>query len=203
LSCDVWKEGWKPFQDIVLYREVNDFKGGTKGPGAVLKRAESLSVYLAQELGLQRSALCSSIGLYWKHHDILNFQPHNLVGHAFKSLVVHVLSTFGDKEISYDEEVNPHEEIPGHQFQTRSKNPRIDIVARRGKKTVALMSSRWRFRHDRVDVVDEAIAYAPAARRQNPSCKFYAVIGEFAPNRLDKILSNCAPKSYARKLVTA
>lgn len=193
LSCEVWKDGWKPFKDVVLYREVNDFKSGNKGPGAVLQRAEALSAYLAKELGVQRTTLCESIGSYWKHRDILMFQPNNLVGHAFKSLVVHVLRSFGDKDISYDEEVDPREEIPGHQFQTRSKNARIDIVARRGKQTVALMSARWRFRHDRVDVIDEALAYAPAARRQNPNCKFYAVIGEFAPNRLEKILSNCGP----------
>jgi len=56
-----------------------------------------------------------------------------------------------------------------------------------------LISSRWRFRHDRVDVVEEAMAYAPAARRHNPNCRLYASVGEFAPNRLDKILTNCPP----------
>jgi hypothetical protein len=37
------------------------------------------------------------------------------------------------------------------------------------------------------------MAYAPAARRHNPGCHLYAVVGEFAPNRLNKIISNCPP----------
>jgi hypothetical protein len=95
--------------------------------------------------------------------------------------------------VSYSEEVDPHEEFPGFEFRTRSKKPKLDIVAHKGAKTVALMSTRWRFRHDRVDVVEEALAYATPAHRHNPNCKLYAVTGEFAPNRLDKILTNCPP----------
>jgi hypothetical protein len=57
-----------------------------------------------------------------------------------------------------------------------------------------VISVRWRFRHDRVDVVEEALAYGTAARRANPNCALYALVGEFAPNRLEKILSNCPPR---------
>jgi hypothetical protein len=56
-----------------------------------------------------------------------------------------------------------------------------------------LISARWRFRHDRVDVIEEAISYAPAARRQNPNCELYTVVGEFRADRLEKILSSCKP----------
>ena len=37
------------------------------------------------------------------------------------------------------------------------------------------------------------LAYAPPARRQNQHCRLYAVVGEFAPNRLHKVLTNCPP----------
>jgi hypothetical protein len=193
LSCEIWRLGWEPFHGVVVYREANDFKNGQRGPNAVMRRAETLTTYLANELGVSSAALCQEIAAYWKHPDISNFQPHNLAGHAFRSLTVHILARFGDPGITYAEEVSPYDEFPGQHFTTRSRDPKIDIVARRGNVTAALISSRWRFRHDRVDVVEEAMAYAPAARRHNPNCRLYAGVGEFAPNRLEKILSNCPP----------
>lgn len=193
LSCETWRHGWQPFHDVVVYRESNDFKMGVRGPNVVMRRADVLTEFLAGELGVPRTALCNEIATYWRHPDITDFQPNNLAGHAFRSLTVHILETFGDKGITYSEEFSPYDEFPGQQFTTRSRDPKIDIVARRGKVTVALISSRWRFRHDRVDVVEEAMAYAPAARRHNPGCRLYASVGEFAPNRLDKVLSNCPP----------
>ena len=38
-----------------------------------------------------------------------------------------------------------------------------------------------------------SIFSSTAARRHNPGCLFYASVSEFAPNRLDKVLSNCPP----------
>jgi len=194
LSCENYDRGWKTFRDCVIYREINDFKDDQKGgPNIALRRAQQLTAFLGAQLGVETSAVCSMIGQYWRLDRVSKLQPHNLVGHAFRSIVVRALETFGNRDITYAEEVDPHIEFPGHSFVTRSKKPKIDIVARKGPKTVALMSLRWRFRHDRVDVVEEALAYAGPARRQNASCCLFAVIGEFAPNRLEKILSNCPP----------
>ena len=203
LSCDTWRHGWQPFHDVVVYREANDFKTGARGPNVVMRRADALTGFLAGELGVARADLCNRIAAYWRHPDVADLQPHNLAGHAFRSLTVHILETFGDKGITYAEEVSPYDEFPGQQFATRSRDPKIDIVARRGKVTVALISSRWRYRHDRVDVVEEAMAYAPAARRHNPGCRLYASVGEFAPNRLDKVLSNCPPAQPRGALTAA
>ena len=203
LSCDIWQHGWQPFHDVVVYRETNDFKVGARGPNTVMRRAGTLTGFLAGELGVPRADLCGEIAAYWRHPGIAGLQPHNLAGHAFRSLTVHILETFGDKGITYAEEVNPYDEFPGQQFTTRSRNPKIDIVARRGDVTVALISSRWRYRHDRVDVVEEAMASAPAARRHNPGCRLYASVGEFAPNRLEKVLSNCPPAQPRGALTAA
>jgi hypothetical protein len=198
LTTRIWISGtgWRPFHDVIVYRESNDFNLGANGaPNAVLRRAESLTLYLAAQLGVSRSEISDHIGIYWNQPVIADLQPHNLVGHAFRSLVVTILGKYGDSAITYEEEADPRAEFPGYQFQTRSKDPKLDIVARREGRLVALLSTRWRYRHDRVDLVDEAIAYAPPARRQNRHCQLYAVIGEFAPNRLDKVLSNCPPAS--------
>jgi len=194
LTCNMWQSGgWCAFHGVVVYRETNDFKIGPRGPNQVLRRAESLSGYLSQRLDIPRSELCQNIGLYWRDPVIAKLQPHNLVGHSFRSLTVTALEMFGDKDLVFEEEVDPAQEFPGFSFTTRSKDARIDIAARREKRTVALISTRWRYRHDRVDVVEEALSYVAAARRQNPSCALYAFVGEFAPNRLEKILSNCPP----------
>lgn len=189
LSCKQWVGGWQPFHDVILYREANDFKPGN----AVMQRAENLTQYVAKEIGVSRADLCSSIGLYWQTPVISTKQPNNLVGHAFRSMLVEALKKFGDPGITYEEEVPPADEFPGHVFPTRSKNAKLDIVARRGKVTVALISSRWRFRHDRVDMIDEAMAYVTPARRANPNCQLYVWLGEFAPNRLHKVLQHCPP----------
>lgn len=196
LSCQIQPSaaiGWLDFHDVIVFRESNDFP--KKGEfNMVLERAESLTGYVASSLGVSRADLCGQIGTYWRHPKISNLQHHNLVGHAFRSLLVQILEIFGDTGIEYDEEVDPHDEFPGYQFQTRSKRPKIDIVARRSGRTVALISSKWRYRHDRTEFVDEALAYAGPARRSNASCRLYAWVGEFSPARLEKALDHCPPK---------
>jgi hypothetical protein len=198
LTCDRWNSGWVPFHDVVVYREVNDFpRNPVAASNAVLDRARSLTNFLADELEIDRRNICSQIGLYWKDPVVSGKQPHNLVGHAFRSLAVEILQTFGDPGVTYEEEVRPSDEFPGFEFRTRSEKAKVDIVARRGRRTVALISSRWRFRHDRVDVHEEALAYISAARRHNPNIELFAYVGEFAPNRLKKILDSSEPAPNA------
>lgn len=195
LTTNVWRPGagWQSFHDVVVYRESNDFMlTATGAPNAVLQRAEQLTQYLAEQLGVVRAEINQHIGLYWRLPIISALQPHNLVHQAFRSLVVTALERFGDPGITYDEEVDPHTEFRGVHFATRSPNSKLDIVARRNGLLVALLSTRWR-RHNLVDLVDEALAHAPPARRQNHNCRLYAVVGEFAPNRLHKVLRNCQP----------
>lgn len=193
LTCDIYRREWETFHDVVVYIDSNRFTTGDSGPHATLRRAEALTEYLAHQLNMARQDLCGSIGLYWRQPRIRELQPNNLVGNAFRSLVANALVKFGSPEITYSEEVSPHTEFPGHPFPTRSKKAKIDIVARKRSRTVALISVRWRVRHDRLDVVDEAMAYAPAAQRQNPACKVYAVLGEFDGGRLRKVLDSCPP----------
>lgn len=202
LNCEKWATGWQPFHNVVVYRESNDFKMSRGKPGAVIQRAQQLTAYLGTQLGIPAANVCDGIGRYWRNPAIANYQPHNLVGHAFRSIVLEVLKRYGDLGVSYEEEVSPRAEFPGYPFPTRSEDAKIDIVARRGKLPVALISARWRFRHDRVDVVDEAHAYVPAARRAFPNCAFYAMIGEFNPARLLKILDN-APPANSNGIISA
>lgn len=191
LTCEIWGVGWQPFHNVVVFRERNDFKMSRTGsPNATMRAADRLSNYLAAQLNVPRAEICSVIGLYFKQSAVRNLQPHNLLGNAFRSLVVEILRDYGSPNVSYNEEVDPSLEFPGHKFTTRSKKPRIDIVARKGNETVALLSTRWRYRHDRVDLVDEAFAYVTPAKRTFPQCRLFAVVGEFSPPRLLKVLDH-------------
>jgi hypothetical protein len=193
LSCEIYRTQWETFKDVVVYVDSNRFTSGEGGPHATMRRAEQLTAYLAAQLGIDRAMLCQEIGLYWRQEKIRVLQPHNPLGNAFRSLVTATLQRFGDKDVTYEEEVHPHVEFPGQVFATRSKSAKIDIVARRENRTVALLTVRWRVRHDRLDVVDEGIAYAPAIHRHNPNGKVYAVLGEFDGGRLRKVLDHCPP----------
>lgn len=93
----MWRSGigWQPFHNVVVYRETNDFKQGANGtPNTVLQRAEALTQYLAGQLGVPRAEIDHHIGLYWHQPVISTLQPHNLVGHAFRSLIVTALRSF-------------------------------------------------------------------------------------------------------------
>lgn len=194
LTCKVWRSGWKKFHGVIVYRESNDFKMTAKGePNQCLKNAEAMSLFLADELGVQRDQLCGAIGTYWSRKELKDVQPNNPVGHAFRSILVEYMRIFGSPSLTFEEEVDPYGLFPGGNFKGRSKNPKIDVVAFRDSVPVALISCRWRYRHDRVDIIDEAQNYVPIARRQYPGCRFYAFVGEFSAARLDKVLKNAAP----------
>jgi hypothetical protein len=188
LTCNVWGRGWEPFHDVVVYRERNDLVKGQ----IVRDRTEALSLFLAQQLGVTRSNLCYELGTYWRQPTISELQPHNPVGIAYRSLIVNALELFGDRGVTYDEEADRHREFPRHSFPARSGKSKVHILARKRGRIVALLSTQWRSRHNRVRFINQSLAYAAAARRENPNCSLYAVVGEFTPSRLDKIL-NCQP----------
>jgi hypothetical protein len=193
LSCDRYeggRNGWQPFHEAVVYRESNDFYVNNGKPSSALKKAQRLTSYLESSLGLAPGTCCKSIGQYYRHSSISGLQPNNLVGHAFRSVVREILQAYGSKAISYREEVDPKQLFLGTPLHLRSKSPKIDIVAFKQNIPVAIISSRWRFRHDRVDVDSESIAYKNAAMSAGRACKFYAVLGEFSPPRLEKVLKS-------------
>lgn len=194
LSCEIWRDGERrPFHGVVVHRESNDFKVRNGRPSAAIRDAERLSSFLAGELGCPRDSVCGEISRFWREPSVAPLQPNNLVGNAFRSLIAESLARFGNREIRYEEECDPRALYPGAHFATRSANPKIDIVGFRGTTPVALISARWRFRHDRVDIPDEAIAYSTAARRVFPGTRFYGVIAEFSGARIEKVLKHAPP----------
>jgi len=187
MTCDIWAAGqWLTLRGQPVLRESNDYKENKSGgPNKALKEATLIGDYLAEKLGSPRGELCSHIGGFLK---ALGIQPNNPRGHAFRSLIAEILSTYGDKALTVMEEIDPHALYPGFVFALRSASPRIDIVVLRGPTVVALCSTRWTYRHDRVDMLEEAVAYMAAARRANPECRFFGITAELNPARLKKVV---------------
>jgi len=200
LTCEVQRAGvgWIPFVpkggtsplDVVVYRETNDFKVKNGAPNATVLKAQQLSQYLADQLGCSRANLCSTIAKFWRHPQVSQLQMHNLVGNAFRSIIVDALKKFGAPGITYEEEVHHKDAFSGWRFRSRSKLGKIDIFAWKGRQPVAMFSTRWRYRHDRVDFIHEAQAFSAAALEMFSGFPYYAVTGEFNPARLAKVLAN-------------
>lgn len=196
MTCRVWRDGrWVAFHGAPVLTESNNYRltrGGV--PNKALREATAVKERLAKELNVGQEEVCEEIGQLFAHPAIAGLQPNNPRGHAFRSLVAETLARFGDPELRIREEVSPRELFPGFDFGTRSKEPKIDIVAHRGDRVVALVTTRWTYRHDRVDIIDEAITYVPAARRQSPDCRFFGVTAEFMTARLKKVIDQTSPK---------
>lgn len=191
MTCQVWEDGaWRPFGDFPVLMERNNYRPGRRGdPSRSARDAMAVGDRLVSELGLTgRAALCSQLGIFFQHPQLHGLQPNNPRGHAFRSLVAATIAKFGDPELVIREECSPHVMFPGFRFENRSEHASIDIVALRDGIAVALISTRWTYRHDRVDLIDEARAYIPAARSVNGKCVYYGVTAEFGAARLKKVI---------------
>jgi hypothetical protein len=187
MTCETWAAGqWRPFRGQPVLRESNDYKENkTGGPNKALKEAMLIGDYISEKSGVPRNQLCAYIGGFLRE---LGVQPNNPRAHAFRSLVAEILSTYGDIGLTVREEVEAHTLYPGITFALRSANPRINIVVLRHDRCVALCSTCWSYRHDRVEMLKEAPAYMAAARRANPECKFFGITAELNPARLKKVV---------------
>ena len=194
MTCEIWRDEWRAFHDAPVLQESNNYRLTKSGnPNKALSEALLVKEWIAAELDADPDSLCAELGQFLRHPEIVDFQPHNLRGHAFRSLVAETLARFGDPELEVSEEVSPRALFPGYDFVDRSEAARIDIVAQRGPRVVALITTRWTYRHDRVDIIDEALAYVPSARRQNSNCRFFGVTAEFVTARLKKVIDQTAP----------
>ena len=194
MTCDVWRDEWRAFHDAPVLQESNNYRfTKSGGPNKALSEALLVKEWIAAELDVDPDGLCAELGRFLRHPEIADLQPNNPRGHAFRSLVAETLARFGDPELEVSEEVSPYPLFPGFDFPTRSPDARIDIAVQRGPRLVALISTRWTYRHDRVEMIDEAMAYMPAARGQNDDCRFFGVTAEFVTARLKKVIGETSP----------
>jgi len=154
-------------------------------------RAAAIESYLAQHLKCQPLGVRKHLDLLMKSPNFQGLQRQNPLGTAFSGLVRYVLEQFGDSTIDYELEASAPQVYPGIQLPGRSKNPSIDILARRNQIPCTIISIKWGLRHDRVsDITNECPIYKAAASRSRTPLEFYVVTNEFDPARLNKVLSD-------------
>lgn len=195
MTCTIWREGeWRALFGAPVLKESNEYRLKRTGmPNKALAEALQVRQSIAAALSVDEDTVCSVLGQFFRRPETHGLQPNNLRGHAFRSLVAETVAHFGDQELEVFEEVPPRDIFPGFDFGNRSKDARIDIVVKRGFRPVALITTRWTYRHDRVDIIDEARAYVPAARGLNRYCRFFGVTAEFGTARLKKVIGQTAP----------
>lgn len=195
VTCDVFdSKAWRALYGSPVLMERNNYKISLLGKrNQCLREADAVRGYLAEKLGVSSEDVCAHIGEFFRQPNIASLQPNNPRGHAFRSIVTRFLERFGDPQLDLFEEVSPHDRFPGFSFSGRSKEPRMEILATRNEKPVAILSVRWTYRHDRVDMIDEAREYMPAARRANPNVAFFGVTAEFVAARLKKVIAVTEP----------
>jgi len=190
VTCEIWEGGqWKPFFEAPVLMERNNYKLSKSGvANRYLADAQAIRQFLASALAVPDGEVCGQIGIFFQQPGVSRLQPNNLRGHAFRSLVAETLAVFGDPELDVQEERRVHELFPGWDFGNRSRDARVDITVLRHGRVVAMVTTRWTYRHDRVDMIDEARAYLPAARNGNRNARFFGVTAEVGTARLKKVI---------------
>jgi hypothetical protein len=149
------------------------------------RRAEAVELHLANELGIAPTDVEDAVDLLLKHPSYLGFQRQNPLGAGFIGLVTHVLRTFGNPAIEYQNEVDATALFPGIRMTGRSEKPSIDVLALKDGVPRTVISVKWSIRHDRIsDITNECPVYKEAAQKHGWSLDFYAVTNEFDPARL-------------------
>ena len=191
LTCSIWSgRTWLPLHGQPVLRASSEYKlKRTGAPNRALEEATLIGDYIAAQMCIPRRDLESHVGRFLID---LNIQPNNPRAHAFRSMLVELLGRFGDQDLAIEEEVNPYGLLPGFTLSVRSAKPRIDIVVYRSNRIVALCSTQWTYRHDRLYMLKEAVNYMAAARRANPNCRFFGITAEVNPARLKKVVSQTA-----------
>lgn len=181
------------------FRPAKGKSGGISAkPNAWVARAAKVHKYLAESLKCDPKRVVHFMNRLLRLPEFEGLQPHNSRGIAFAGLTKHILERFGPKDITYVAEAPGLVIFPGLNLPGRSEKPFIDVLATRGDIPVAVISTKWSLRHDRLsDLTNECPAYKSAfmqlhRKRGRPDLRYYVVTNEFDPARLGKLIEdNC------------
>lgn len=160
-------------------------------PNAWQRRALALEQYLAQQLSCPPNQVQQHVDQLLRLPAYQGLQRQNSLGIAFPGVVKFVLEQFGSPAITYQLEVDARTIFPGIAMPGRSTAPMMDILATKAGQPVAIISTKWSVRHDRInDITNECPIYKAAAMRSRTPFAYYVVTNEFDPARLSKMLGD-------------
>jgi len=147
--------------------------------------------YIAGRSGVSPEVLPSMVDQLMKLPPYLGRQRHNIIGGAFAALLKHILETLGSQEVNYELEANGAKVFPGVELPTRTAVPFIDILVRKGKHAIGIISTKWSIRHDRInDLTSECRAYKSASTWTDTRLFYYVATNEFDPARTVKLVED-------------
>ncbi len=156
------------------------------------RRAEDVATYLSQQLEMTPSDLPQYFDRLMRTPEYLGAQRQNPLGIAFAALVKHVIEKYHASTVRWETEVKASTIFPGIQLPGRSDTASIDVIGFDMQAVpVALISSKYSLRHDRVaDITNECPIYKAASNRFRRPLPYYVVTAEFDPARLSKIIDD-------------
>jgi len=197
-QCLLWYEPLaQPVDGHSRLPHIIDANRITK-PSNWQRHAINVEAYLAAQWSISPETVGDVVDLLMRSPAYGGLQRHNIVGAAFAALVRLTLQRFGnqDPSLTYELEVPGANAFPGVQIPTRSERPSIDILVRKSGKNIGIISTKWSYRHDRVDdLTTECRAYKNAATYTDTKLFYYIATNEFDPARTEKlILDKCVDR---------
>lgn len=168
-------------------------KNQNRRASAWQRHAIGVENYLAEHLAIPPKDVGDKVDLLMKSPGYVGLQRNNVLGAAFAALIKLGLQRFGtqDPRVTYELEVAGAVAFPGLQIPTRSENPSIDLLVRKAGKNIGIISTKWSYRHDRVDdLTTECRAYKNAATYTDTKLFYYIATNEFDPARTDKLIGD-------------
>lgn len=155
------------------------------------RRAVAVEKYISEQWEVDPSQIPGMVDKLMKLAAYAGFQRQNILGNAFAGLVKHALELFGSQNVTYELEVAGDKAFPGVQLPTRTGEPFIDILVRKGGQNRGIISTKWSIRHDRInDLTSECRAYKNAARFTDTQIFYYVATNEYDPARVEKPLTD-------------
>jgi hypothetical protein len=146
---------------------------------------------MAEQWGVYPTDVPGLVDRLMKLAAYTSLQRQNILGSAFAGLVKHALEVFGSQDVTYELEVSGDEAFPGVELPTRTGEPFIDILVRKGGRNRGIISTKWSIRHDRInDLTSECRAYKNAARFTDTEIFYCVATNEYDPARVEKPLSD-------------
>jgi hypothetical protein len=159
-------------------------------------RAAAVHQYLATELRCELNEVALHFDRLMSSSSFEGLQRQNTLGIAFAGLVKYALEKFSHSEAKFETEKLAKIVFPGLPLSGRSQNPAIDVFATKNDVPIAIISTKWSLRHDRLnDLTSEAPEYKAAfnriyRQRGRADLKCFVVTNEFDPARLSKLIDD-------------